>query len=170
MSKKPITILGIDPGSAVTGYGVVRSETAGITPIDWGCIRPPKSLSLYDRYLFLHRGVEELLQKHSTDAFVIETQYMQKNVRSALTLGMAKASLLLAAKKAGIPVYDLNPADWKRAIGGASSARKEHTQSIVQKLLKLSSAPQPLDAADALGMAVCFALRNKHPLKGMIKP
>jgi len=163
MNKKPFTILGIDPGSAVTGYGVVQVAAISMTPIDWGCIRPPKSLSLYDKYLFLHMGAEELLRKYNPDAFVIETQYMQKNVRSALTLGMAKASLLLAAKKASIPVYDLNPADWKRAIGGASSAKKEHTQTIVQKLLKLTSAPEPLDAADALAMAVCFGLRQQNP-------
>lgn len=153
----PEIILAVDPGTIVTGYGIIKtSEKNNYEAIDYGCIRPPASLKLSDRYLIIFEGLEHLLEKYTPNVLVVETQFIQKNIQSAIKLGMARGIAIIAAKKRGIPVYEYAPTEAKLAVSHGK-ASKEQVQKMVQVLLKLSQPPTPLDAADALSLAICHA-------------
>jgi crossover junction endodeoxyribonuclease RuvC len=152
--KTPIIILGIDPGTIVTGYGIISLAHNKITAIDFGCIRPKKTkLSLRYRYIF--EGICELCDLHQPTSISIEKQYVNKNVQSALTLGMAKGACLIAASLREIPVFEYAPSVAKKALVGKGNASKRQIQSMCKHLLSLSQMPEPEDAADALSLALC---------------
>lgn len=148
-------ILGIDPGTRITGYGIVRIDGSKETAIDYGCIRPPSKMKLSDRYLAIYNGLEELLERYSPDAISVETQYVSKNPQSALKLGMARGVVIVAGKRRGVPIYEYTPSKAKLAVVGSGRASKEQVQGMVQRLLRLPSLPEPEDAADALALALC---------------
>ncbi|NGX43552.1 MAG: Crossover junction endodeoxyribonuclease RuvC [Chlamydiae bacterium] len=150
-------IIGIDPGTIVCGYGIIRMDGSSYTVIDYGCIRPPKGYKLSERYLVIFDGIDELLEKHHPDAVVVETQYVKKNVQSAIKLGMARGMVILAAAKRVIPIYEYAPTKAKLAVVGSGRASKQQVQGMVQRLLNLSCPPEPEDAADALSLAICHA-------------
>ncbi len=150
-------IIGIDPGTVVTGYGIIKIEGNTLTLIDFGCIRPPAAKKITDRYLIISNGVDELLERHEPDVLVVETQYVHKNVQSALKLGMARGIVLVAAKRRGLIVYEYAPTKAKRAVVGNGRASKYQVQRMVQHLLNLDTPPHPEDAADALALALCHA-------------
>jgi crossover junction endodeoxyribonuclease RuvC len=154
-------ILGIDPGTRITGYGLIDYNSH---PIDFGCIRPPPKLSLEIRYKILFESLEELLEKHQPTAIAVESQFVMKNVQSAIKLGMAKGMVLLAAARKSIPVYEFTPKKAKLAVVGHGGASKFQVQKMIQALLRLPNPPQPEDAADALALAICCAhhLRGPH--------
>lgn len=147
-------ILGIDPGTRITGYGVLRAPSE---PIDFGCIRPPPSLSLEQRYKIIFEGVEALIERHAPTAIAVESQFVMKNAQSAIKLGMAKGMVFLAAARKNIPVYEYAPKKAKLAVVGKGQASKFQVQRMIQMLLKLPNLPQPEDAADALALAICCA-------------
>jgi len=155
-------IIGIDPGTCVTGYGIIRTEGMSYSPIDYGCIKPPSALKLTDRYLIIFNGVEELLNKFEPDALVVETQYVKKNPQSALKLGMARGVIIVAARRKGVQVYEYVPTKAKLAIAGSGRASKHQVQRMVQRLLNLPEPPCPEDAADALALAICHAQALKQ--------
>ncbi len=159
MEKKhtPLTILGIDPGTRITGYGIIQTTPAAFKPIDFGCIRPPTNLSMPERYLALFNGLEALLEKYKPGAVAVETQFVYKNVQSAIKLGMARGVLMLAASKRGIPIFEYAPKKAKLAVVGTGAASKTQVQKMVQLLLRLPTLPHPEDAADALALAICHA-------------
>jgi crossover junction endodeoxyribonuclease RuvC len=150
-------ILGIDPGTQVTGYGIIKCEQGVMYPIDYGCVRPPPSLKLTDRYLIIFEGVEELLERHRPQALIVETQFVQKNAQSAIKLGMARGIIIIAAKRKGIPVFEYAPTKAKNAVVGNGRASKQQVQGMIKLLLNLNSIPTPEDAADALALAICHA-------------
>jgi crossover junction endodeoxyribonuclease RuvC len=152
-------ILGIDPGSRVTGYGLIQAND--LTVIDFGAIRPSLKLSLEERYLAIFEGVEELILHYQPNIISVETQFVQKNVQSAIKLGMARGAILIAAAKYKIKVYEYTPKKAKLAVTGRGSADKLQVQTMVQRLLKLKEPPYPEDAADALAIAICHA-NNKR--------
>lgn len=147
-------ILGIDPGTIITGYGIIDSD---IRPVDFGCIRPPAKLSLPERYQIIFDGVESLIAKHQPDAIAVESQFVMKNVQSAIKLGMAKGMVFLAAARKSIPVFEFTPKSAKLAVVGNGSASKPQVQKMIQALLRLPKLPEPEDAADALALAICCA-------------
>lgn len=153
----PHTILGIDPGTRITGYGIIKVQNPVMQPLDFGCIRPPPHLNTAQRYLALFNAVEKLLDLYIPDAVSIETQFVYKNVQSAIKLGMARGVVLIAAARRGIPVFEYAPKKAKLAVVGHGGASKEQVQRMVQLLLKLSVLPEPEDAADALALAICHA-------------
>jgi crossover junction endodeoxyribonuclease RuvC len=155
-SKKHI-ILGIDPGTRITGYGVIETDLSSFEPLDFGCIRPSQKLSLHERYLAIHDGIEHLLDTYSIEAVSIETQFVSRNPQSALKLGMAKGVALIAATKRSIPIFEYAPKKAKLAVVGTGSATKEQVQKMVQALLNLAELPTPEDAADALSLAIAHA-------------
>jgi crossover junction endodeoxyribonuclease RuvC len=157
MHKKKI-ILGIDPGTRVTGYGIIALEN-GLTPLDFGCIRPPPTLALHFRYKIIFEGVEALIAQYQPTAIAIESQYVAKNVQSVLKLGMAKGVVLLAAARHNIELFEYSPTTAKKAIVGVGSASKEQVQKMIQSLLRLPKLPEPEDAADALALAICCSHR-----------
>jgi crossover junction endodeoxyribonuclease RuvC len=150
------TILGIDPGTQTTGWGIIEGQKA----IDYGCIRPPKELAINDKYVFIHHGVEELIQRFCPKAVVVETQYVKCNVQSAIKLGMARGAVVVCAGRYGIPVFEYAPSVAKMAVTGTGRASKAQVQGMVQKLLGLAKPPTPEDAADALSLALCHFLRS----------
>jgi len=152
-------IIGIDPGTVVTGYGLIRVEKSSYRAIDYGCIRPPSGYKLSDRYLVIFEGVCALLDKHQPGVLVVETQYVHKNVQSAIKLGMARGVTIVAAKSKGIPVFEYSPTTAKMSVVGNGRASKSQVQGMVQRLLDLSALPTPEDASDALALAICHAQR-----------
>ncbi len=152
-----LLILGIDPGTRVTGYGLIRSDGRVHEAVDFGCIRPPVNLSLHERYLTLFNAIEHLLEKYQPQAVVVETQFVHKNIQSAMKLGMARCCVILAAMRRGIPVYEYAPRKAKVAVVGNGAASKFQVQKMIQMHLKLHTPPEPEDAADALALAICHA-------------
>lgn len=150
-------IIGIDPGTQVTGYGIIAMENGVLRVMDYGCIRPPASLKLSDRYLVIFEAVEALLEKFRPQALVVETQYVSKNVQSAIKLGMARGVIVVAAKRKNISVFEYAPTKAKLAVVGNGKASKQQVQGMVKLLLNLAEVPTPEDAADALALALCHA-------------
>ncbi len=154
---QPVIILGIDPGTRKTGYGLIRAASHRLEPLDFGCISPPPSLELPQKYLILFNSLEALIARFKPQMIVVETQFVYKNIQSAIKLGMARGMVLLAAARHSLPVYEYAPKKAKLAVVGSGSASKEQVQRMVQLLLKLPHLPEPEDAADALALAICHA-------------
>ena len=151
-------ILGIDPGTLLTGYGVISVEgKRQFKAIDYGCIRPPTSQPLSARYRIIFRAIETLLDQYTPIAIAVETQYIHKNPQSGLKLGMARGVAILAAALREIPIFEYAPARAKCAVVGNGRASKAQVQAMVQRLLSLAEPPHPEDAADALALAICHA-------------
>lgn len=150
-------ILGIDPGSRITGYGVIQTTSSSSIALDFGSIRPPPSLDNAARYFALFTGLKKILEKWKPDAVAVETQFVYKNVQSALKLGMARGVVLIAAAERNIPISEYAPKKAKLAVVGNGNASKEQVQRMIQLLLKLPILPEPEDAADALALAICHA-------------
>jgi len=151
-----LRILGIDPGSLVTGYGVVERRGAAVVHVAHGTLRPPRAATLAARLAAIHEGIRQVIAKHRPDLVVVEQVFVAANVRAALVLGQARGVALAAASGAGLTVDELSPQQVKRAVVGSGAARKAQVQRMVQRLLTLESAPAQ-DAADALAAALCRA-------------
>lgn len=148
-------IIGVDPGTRISGYGIITFQKNAYIPIDYGCIRPPPSLKLSERYLIIFNAIDELITKFKPSILAIETQFVQKNVHSTLKLVMARTAVMIAAKKQGLSIFEYAPSVAKRAVTGYGKSSKFQVQGMVQRLLKLPSPPEPEDAADALALAIC---------------
>lgn len=158
-----LIIIGIDPGTRVTGYGIIEVQGTVYRVLDYGCVRPPAGLKLSDRYLILFNAIEELLQKYRPNTLAVETQYVDKNVQSAIKLGMARGMAIIAAKRHGLSVYEYTPTKAKSAVVGNGKASKQQVQGMVKLLLSLQGTSMPEDAADALALALCHA-QSYNPL------
>lgn len=150
-------IMGVDPGTRLSGFGIIKVEGAKFSAVDYGCIRPPPKYKLSDRYLVLFESIDQLLQQHQPDCLVVETQFVKHNVQSAIKLGMARGAVVIAAARKGVKIYEYAPTKAKLAVVGTGHASKSQVQGMVQMLLSLSEPPQPEDAADALALAICHA-------------
>lgn len=150
-------ILGIDPGTRITGYGVIKYHPHKIETLDFGCIKPPASATSSKKYLIIFEGIKALIDRYKPEALSVEGQFFHKNALSALKLGMARGMAILAAEMAGIPIFEYAPTKAKKAVVGHGGASKEQVQRMIQKHLNLSELPTPEDAADALALAICHA-------------
>lgn len=159
MDKKEI-ILGIDPGTRITGYGVIEISHPLIA-LDFGCIRPPSTHALEQRYKVIFESLEALIEQYSPTLIAVESQFVLKNVQSAIKLGMAKGMVLLAAARKNIPVLEFAPKKAKQSVVGNGSASKLQVQKMIQTLLRLPVMPEPEDAADALALAICASHQRK---------
>ncbi|MFY9179248.1 MAG: crossover junction endodeoxyribonuclease RuvC [Venatoribacter sp.] len=148
-------ILGIDPGSRITGFGVVRRTGQKIEYVVSGCIRTGEG-DLPERLKKIYQDVTEIIQTYQPQQFAIEQVFMGKNADSALKLGQARGVAIVAASLQNLPVSEYAPRSIKQAVVGKGSATKEQVQHMVQYLLKLPGKPQA-DAADALAIAICHA-------------
>ena len=157
MGTEERVILGIDPGTVVTGYGIIAVRSGKELPLDFGAIRPPAKLKHPERYLIIFNAVEKLIETYRPDAMAVETQFVYKNVSTAIKLGMARGVVLLAAARRGIPIHEYAPKKAKLAVVGYGSASKEQVQKMIQLLLNLKELPEPEDAADALALALCHS-------------
>ncbi|MGS0674556.1 crossover junction endodeoxyribonuclease RuvC [Shewanella sp. 0m-4] len=146
-------ILGVDPGSRITGYGVIKCVGRQQVYVGSGCIRT-SSDELPIRLKQIFDGLSEIIRQYQPDEFAIERVFMAKNADSALKLGQARGAAIVAATAANLPVAEYSATQIKSAVVGTGRAQKSQVQHMIQQLLKLPSAPQA-DAADALGVAVC---------------
>ncbi len=148
-------VLGIDPGTAITGYGLVREEDGQAVALAYGAITTPSDLSLPDRLKLLQRGLAAVIDQHQPDQSAVEQLFFNKNVRTALAVGHARGVVLLTLAQANIPVYEYTPLEVKLAVTGNGRADKVQVQQMVTLLLSLSKIPKPDDVADALAIALC---------------
>ncbi len=149
-------VLGIDPGSLVTGYGVVERRGAEVHHVAHGTLRPPRTAALASRLAAIHAGVAGVIGAHRPDLVVVEQVFVAANARTALVLGQARGVALAAAAAAGLLVEELSPQQVKQAVVGNGAAQKLQVQRMVQRLLGLAALPAQ-DAADALAAALCRA-------------
>jgi crossover junction endodeoxyribonuclease RuvC len=147
--------LGIDPGTAVMGYGLIESEGEELVPVDFGAIAVPELPGIAERLNFLYQNLVEIIRRHRPDAVAVEQPFINKNVRSAMAIGRAQAVALLAAAGEGIPAFEYTPAQVKLRVANYGASSKEQVQEMVRLLLGLAQVPEPNDAADALAVAVC---------------
>jgi crossover junction endodeoxyribonuclease RuvC len=148
--------IGIDPGTATTGYGLVRENRDGsLTVVDFGVIETPANQVMPLRLLELHRQLTQILLLHLPDSGAVEKLFFQRNVTTAISVGQGRGVCLLALAQAGLPVAEYTPLEVKQAVAGYGGADKAQVQQMVRALLGMSEIPRPDDAADALAIAIC---------------
>ena len=148
--------LGIDPGTATTGYGLVRETQQGqLEAVKYGVILTPAGELPEKRLLDLYQQLNELILLHRPDCAAVEKLFFQRNVSTAISVGQARGVILLSLAAASIPVSEYNPMDVKLAVAGYGGAEKNQVQQMVKALLNLEAIPRPDDAADALAIAIC---------------
>jgi crossover junction endodeoxyribonuclease RuvC len=157
-----VIVLGIDPGLANTGYGVVARRGGRLVALDGGCVETPAALATERRLAAIHARIRELLDEHAPDAVALEELYFGANARSAFAVGQARGVVMLAAGQRGIACSGYTPQQVKGAVCGTGRADKDQVGRMVQALLGLAEAPSPDHAADALAVAICHA--NHAPL------
>ena len=147
--------LGIDPGTATTGYGLVRlSPDWELVAVQYGVILTPKESSSAARLEMIYDQMRDLLKKHKPDTAAVEKLYFARNVTTALAVGQARGVVMLSIQKAGIEAFEYTPKEIKNAVAGYGGADKRQVQEMVRALLQLDSIPKPDDAADALAVAI----------------
>jgi crossover junction endodeoxyribonuclease RuvC len=152
-------VLGIDPGTAATGYGVVEPGTGRLGHlVECGVIRTDARAPLPQRLRTIYDGVTELIERHRPVALALESVFYAKNVRTTVTLGHARGVILLAAEQSGIRIAEFPPATVKKSIVGTGGAAKAQVGFMVQKLLKLAAPPTPDDAADGVALALTYLI------------
>ena len=155
-------ILGIDPGLATMGYGVINAVKGNYSVIDYGAVVTPKDCTLPQRLKQLEEGVQELIETFKPDNIAIEELFFSKNVTTGIAVSEARGVILLTAVKGlGDEVYEYTPNQIKQAVTGYGGADKMHMHHMVQALLRLKSVPRPDDAADALVVAICHAQTSR---------
>lgn len=149
-------VLGIDPGTATTGYGLVReTEQGGFVVVDYGVILTPAGEAAEKRLLLLYNRILEILLLHRPDHGAVEKLFFQRNVTNAIAVGQARGVVMLALAQKGLAVAEYTPLEVKQAVTGYGGAEKLQVQMMVQAILELVEMPRPDDAADALAVAVC---------------
>lgn len=150
-------VLGADPGTAITGYAVVDSDSDRLVARGYGVVTTPADWQLPQRLHEIYRRLQALIAEWRPDCAAVEELFFSKNARTALTVGHARGVALLAFAEAGLPIYEYKPAEVKEAVTGYGAAPKGQVQRMVQHLLGLEALPHPDDAADALAVAICHA-------------
>lgn len=150
-------ILGIDPGFAITGYGILRYEGNRFTVIDYGAVTTPAGQEFPTRLLKIFIGLEALIEKYKPDAVAVEELFFSRNTTTALHVGHGRGVAILAGAKAGLPVFEYTPLQVKQAVVGYGRAQKSQIQQMVKAILNLPEIPKPDDVADALAVAICHA-------------
>ncbi len=148
--------IGIDPGTASSGFGLVRQAPDGaLHLVDCGVISTPAGSAMPERLAELYRSLAALLERHRPDCAAVERLFFQRNVTTAMAVGQARGVVLLALAQAGVPVHEYTPREVKQAVTGYGAADKRQMQEMVRLLLHLAEPPRPDDAADALAVAIC---------------
>ncbi len=150
-------VLGIDPGTAALGYGIVEATRGRVREVDHGCLETSPDLSLPERLLQIHTLVDDLIVLHQPQLVAVERLFFSKNAQTAFAVGQARGVVLLAAAQHGAAVREATPNEVKSAIAGYGAADKEQVQRMVQVVLGMTERPRPDDAADALAVAVWAA-------------
>ncbi len=149
-------VLGIDPGLAITGYGLIReTEEHELNSVIYGAIQTSKDLKVEDRLFQLYREIKSIILLHKPDSAAVEKLFFQKNVTTAMAVGQARGVILLALAEQGISIAEYSPREVKQAVTGFGGAVKKQMQVMVCTILRLTGSPKPDDVADALAVAIC---------------
>jgi len=147
--------LGIDPGTAITGYGLVRLERDGeLVAVKYGVILTPKDATPSARLEMIYDGMSDLLKEYTPDTAAVEKLFFARNVTTGIAVGQARGVVMLALQKASLEIFEYTPKEIKNAVAGYGGADKRQVQEMVRALLQLDSIPKPDDAADALAVAI----------------
>lgn len=152
-----MVILGIDPGYAICGYGVLQSRPGDIRPLTFGAVTTKSHTLFEDRLCEIYDDLQTLLQQWKPDAMAIETLFFNSNQKTAVAVAEARGVVLLAAHQAQVPIFEYSPLQVKMGVAGYGKATKKQVQEMTRRLLKLKTIPKPDDAADALAIALCHA-------------
>jgi crossover junction endodeoxyribonuclease RuvC len=150
-----VLVLGIDPGTATTGYGLIRELDHGPVLVTYGTVQTPAGMPMPQRLVMLYQELTQLIALHRPETGAVEKLFFQRNVSTAMTVGQARGVALLALAQAGLTVGEYNPKDVKQAVAGYGAADKHQMQGMVRAILNLPEIPRPDDAADALAVAIC---------------
>jgi crossover junction endodeoxyribonuclease RuvC len=165
-----VIILGIDPGTAALGYGIIERKGGRLRAIDYGCLETSPDTAMPERLLAIHSIVDELLDVHQPAVVGVERLFFSKNAQTAMAVGQARGIVLLAAAQHGRPVREATPNEVKSAIAGYGAADKQQVQRMVQLVLGMTELPRPDDAADALAIAVWGAHSAREGESGRLSP
>ena len=154
-------ILGIDPGTAITGFGLIRKIKSQWQYIECGCIKTSATVSLAERLDNIYSDVLSLIKKYKPRAVAVEDLFFFKNAKTAIKVAHARGVVILAARRSGLPLFEYTPLQVKQSLTGYGRADKRQMQEMVKSLLCLNSIPEPDDAADALAVAICHACSEK---------
>jgi len=150
-----VLVLGIDPGTAITGFGLVREDQAGLALVDYGVVTTPAGQPLPNRLQTIYQGLRDVVTQHQPRVAAVEELFFSRNARTALSVGHARGVTLLALADEGLSIYEYKPLEIKQAVAGYGGADKRQVQEMVRMLLDLDHVPQPDDAADAVAVAIC---------------
>lgn len=153
-------VLGVDPGFATTGFGVVERAQGRLQALAVGAIKTTPGLPQADRLLELRRALSAIVAEHSPDAVALERLFFNANVRTAMGVGQASGVVMVTAAEAGLAVHEYTPTEVKSSVVGVGNASKHQVQSMVAALLRLGAPPKPPDAADACALAICHLNRS----------
>ena len=158
-------VLGIDPGVATIGFGVIRAERQKNTLIQYGVITTPPGIPLSNRLLQISSDMEELIRTFHPDEMAVEELFFTKNITTGIAVAHGRGVILLAAEKLGVPIFEYTPMQVKQAVTGYGKAVKPQVQEMTRRLLGLQKVPQPDDTADALALAICHGQAAGSPLR-----
>lgn len=157
-------ILGVDPGTIVTGYGIVDSERNSFKQILMGCIKLPPSKNLPEKLGIIYDKLNIIIKKYKPCEFAIETAFYGRNVQSAMKIGYARGVSILAAVNNNLPVNEYSPREIKKSVAGSGAATKEQVAYMIKNILCLKTPVEKLDESDALAVALCHAFRMRTPV------
>lgn len=152
-----MVILGVDPGVAITGYGIVHHEGNKFKVVDYGAVLTKAEQALPDRLAAIYNKLSGIIHQYKPDVFAIEELFFSKNVKTALTVGHGRGVAILCAAQAGIDIFEYTPLQVKQALVGYGRADKNQIQQMTKVILNLADIPKPDDVADALAIAICHA-------------
>ena len=158
-------ILGIDPGYAIIGWGLIRFERGRYIPVDFGAITTNAGVPFNRRLEQIYDQLNELLDNHHPEVVAVEKLYFQTNAKTAIDVAQARGVIMLALQKHGVPVYEYTPLQVKSAVTGFGQAQKPQVMEMTKRLLRLKAVPKPDDTADALAIAICHAQYGGTTLK-----
>lgn len=155
-------ILGIDPGTATTGYGIIKNSSNKLELIDYGCIKTTTNKSTAGRLFIIDEGLTEIIKKHKPNQVAVEDIFFFKNLKTAVKVSQARGVILSCIARNKLPVQEYTPLQVKQAVASYGRAEKSQIQKMVKLLLNLKQIPKPDDAADALAVAICCANSIKY--------
>ena len=153
-------VIGVDPGIVITGFGIIDKKNNNIIAHSYGTVKPPKTMSLSDRLGYLYDEISSLLDKYKPNMLAVEDTFYSKNFKSAMLLGQARGSIILAGYCANVSCIEFSPKKIKKSVVGNGNASKEQVQYMVKNILHLDKLPTPLDASDALAIGLCYLNQN----------
>lgn len=163
-------VLGVDPGTAITGFGIVKAEGDRLELVDFGCIRTEAGAAMTHRLRDIHSSINHLIAKHNPDILAVEELFFNRNVTTAIAVGQARGVVLLSAALGGLEVLEFTPPQVKQAVTGYGRADKRQVQAMVKTILGLPEVPKPDDAADAVAIAICAANWRLRAALGVAVP